>query len=45
MNYERKSFNDLYVLDTETWEWEKKIPDGTVLPDARGGHQASILAN
>ena len=37
VNYERRSFNDLYVLDTETWEWELLVPEGNP-PDARGGH-------
>lgn len=44
INYERKSFNDLYTLDTETWEWELIHPDGNP-PDPRGGHQANMLAN
>lgn len=42
-NYQRVSFNDLYTLDVETFEWEKKSPEGNA-PEARGGHVAAQLA-
>ncbi|KRW98533.1 P-loop containing nucleoside triphosphate hydrolase [Pseudocohnilembus persalinus] len=44
VDYQRRTYNDIYVLDTENFEWEKLEPNG-LPPDPRGGHQASILAN
>lgn len=44
IGYSRQSFNDMYVLDTETFEWQLLEPSNTP-PDPRGGHVASLLAN
>lgn len=44
MGYSRQSFNDLHVLDIESFEWLRTEPGGNP-PDPRGGHVASILAN
>jgi hypothetical protein len=42
VSYQRKTFNDLYALNTETWEWEELKPEGEP-PQERGGHSAALL--
>jgi len=37
VGYSTKSFNDLYALDCESFEWTPIEPTGTP-PDPRGGH-------
>lgn len=44
VNYSTKSFNDLLMLDCETFEWTPLEPSGTP-PDPRGGHNAQIFGN
>lgn len=44
INYQRLAFNDLYVLETENYEWTKLEPKGNP-PDPRGGHSAAMMAN
>jgi dynein heavy chain len=53
VGYQRMSFNDLYSLDVETWEWtclrqntgSGINPNQPIMPqpEPRGGHVASIL--
>nr|SYZ35238.1 PtDNAH9b [Paramecium tetraurelia] len=42
VGYATKSFNDLYVLDCESFEWSQLEPSGTP-PDPRGGHNSQIM--
>lgn len=44
VGYSTKSFNDLHVLDCDTFEWTMLEPSGTP-PDPRGGHSSSIMGN
>ena len=44
VGYSRKAFNDLYVLDCDSFEWTQMEPAGTP-PDCRGGHSAAIMGN
>lgn len=45
VDYKRIAFNDLYELDTENgFKWEKVETKGNI-PEPRGGHIASMLAN
>lgn len=43
VDYQRTSFNDLYELDLDTFEWKKLKPKGNP-PEPRGGHSASLVA-
>jgi dynein heavy chain len=42
LGYSRRSFNDLYELDCESFEWRKIEPKGSS-PEPRGGHIAGLL--
>ncbi|MCP4294100.1 MAG: hypothetical protein GY786_00645 [Proteobacteria bacterium] len=44
VGYQRKSFNDLYALNCETFEWRKIEPNGSP-PEPRGGHISGLLPN
>lgn len=44
MGFQRTAFNDIYSLDTDTFEWLQLEPAGTA-PDGRGGHNANFMAN
>lgn len=44
VGYARQNFDDLYMLDIETYEWQKLEPKGNP-PEARCGHAATIMAN
>ena len=44
VSYQRKTFDDLYVLDCESFEWTKLEPNG-LKPEPRGGHTAAVLPN
>ena len=44
VGYQRKSFNDIYSLDCETFEWAKIEPHGSP-PEPRGGHIAGVIPN
>lgn len=41
--YQRTAFNDLYVFDTETSDWNLMEPGGCNPPLPRGGHSAAVL--
>jgi dynein heavy chain len=42
VGFSTKAFNDLYVLDCDTFEWSQPETSGTP-PEPRGGHQAALM--
>ncbi len=44
VHYQRKSFNDLYMIDCDEFEW-KKIEALGQGPSPRGGHVAGLMPN
>lgn len=44
VGYSTKAFNDLFVLDCESFEWTPLEPQGNP-PDPRGGHSAQIFGD
>jgi hypothetical protein len=42
IGFERRVFNDIYIIDLENFEWEEKKPEGKC-PEPRSGHSACVL--
>lgn len=42
VQYQRKAFNDIYTLDTKSWQWAKLEPIGQI-PEPRMGHVACVI--
>jgi dynein heavy chain len=43
--FARRDFNDMSILDIETWEWQAVEITGEVHPEPRSGHQAVAVLN
>lgn len=44
INYARWSFNDVYYIDCDTFEWTKVETQGS-MPEPWGGHVAGLIPN